>query len=664
MSVLRIITLASILSCFALTAAESSPVSVVANVKVLSNNIEDVSSIEAWKKSFIKDGMTDEEKAKAVWTTVVKFRHQCPSPREYLFSDGEVHDPIKTFNVYGYGICCCASSNIEALSRYAGLTARGWGINCHSVPEIGYDNAWHLFDASLICYFPKSDGKVASVEEISATVNDWLDKNPGYRGDDKKLREIWFSENRSGWKKGPDLLTNCPFYNERGWWPAKTHGWYSTMQEYDGSGGGANHKAFLYEYGYSQGYHVNIQLREGERLTRNWGHKGLHVNLAEKSPSCIDTKIGEGDLVYAPSFGDLANGRIGNGTEEYNVPLASGAFRGIALSAENLASKSEAGAGSALQIKDAANPGVLVLRMPSSYVYLSGALNFDAVVGDGGQIAVSFSDNNGLDWKEVSKVSTSGPQSVDLKVLVYRRYDYQLKFELKGKDTGLDSLKIVHDIQHSQRALPALKQGSNTITFSAEPSEGTITIEGATDPKQAAAHHQLSFKDFHPQISGVGDGRPSVNGDHGEVTFPISTPAEMTRIRFGCHYWAADAKDGWDLQVSFDDGKTFKTVDRAVGATGGFCKYVTFSDVPAGTKSALVRYAGVAAGSISLLDLRVDADYKLPGAGFRPVKITYSWDEDGQPKSDVHVAKDANDTYSINCAAKPVMKSIVLELAE
>src|SRR5579862_7839479 len=139
-------------------ASAEESVGIVANVKVLSNNIEDVSSIEAWKKSFIKDGMSDDEKAKAVWTTVVKFRQQCPSPREYLFSgDGEVHDPIKTFNVYGYGICCCASSNIEALSRYAGLSARGWGINCHSVPEIGYDNAWHLFDASLICYFPKAD---------------------------------------------------------------------------------------------------------------------------------------------------------------------------------------------------------------------------------------------------------------------------------------------------------------------------------------------------------------------------------------------------------------------------------------------------------------------------------------------------------------------------
>ena len=33
---------------------------------------------------------------------------------------------------------------------------------------------------------------------------------------------------------------------------------------------------------------------------------------------------------------------------------------------------------------------------------------FKAAVGEGGQIAVSFSDNNGLDWKEIAKVTAIG----------------------------------------------------------------------------------------------------------------------------------------------------------------------------------------------------------------------------------------------------------------
>src|ERR1035437_7358580 len=126
---------------------------VVSHIKVLSDKVEDISSLEAWKKSFIRDGMTEQQKALAVWPTVVKFRQQTSPPNEYLASSANVHDPIKDFNVYGYGMCCCASANIEALSRYAGLEARGWGINHHSVPEVKIDGHWSLLDASLIQYF-------------------------------------------------------------------------------------------------------------------------------------------------------------------------------------------------------------------------------------------------------------------------------------------------------------------------------------------------------------------------------------------------------------------------------------------------------------------------------------------------------------------------------
>ena len=57
--------------------------------------------------------------------------------------------------------------------------------------------------------------------------------------------------------------------------------------------------------------------------------------------------------------------------------------------AENLASTSEDGAAPAVHVKDAARPGLLVLRMPTSYIYVSGTLAFKAIVGNGGGVAVS-----------------------------------------------------------------------------------------------------------------------------------------------------------------------------------------------------------------------------------------------------------------------------------
>ncbi len=638
---------------------DSGTIGVVSHVKVLSDKVRDVSSLEAWKRSFIKDGATDHEKALAIFRSVAMFRYQDAPPIEFLH-EGCVHDPIKTFNVYGYGMCCCASSNVEALARYVGLEARGWAINAHSVPDVFFDNAWHMLDTSLVNYFPKPDGQIASVAEIVAAVKGWLEKHPEYRKNDAKLRAFHQSGGWMGWKQGPELLAKSPFFDWSGWWPAKTHGWYATMQEYDGSGG----TPFVYEYGYSQGYEVNLQLRPGERLTRNWFHKGLHVNGVLKdgdAPGCLNEKIGQGPMAYLTQYGDLTTGRIGSGTLEYDVPLADGTFRASALACENVASRSEDNAGPALHVNDPSQPGVLELRMPTSYVYLDGQLALDATVAPGGSIKTLFSDNNGLDWRDVATLDQSGPQTIDLQKLALRHYDYRLRFVLSGAGTGLNRLRISHTLQCSQRALPTLAQGDNTITFAAGPPEGTITIEGTSYGNTKSKN--VSLTDFHPTLKNVAPEHLRVQGKPAEVTFPISTPGDMTRLHFGGHFRARDKADRWNVAVSFDDGKTFRSVDTYVGPTQGKCKYTTVSDIPSNTKKALIRWRGEERNTTCLFSLRIDADYRQTHGGFRPVKITYLWNENGVEKKDVHVAAKPRETYTIRCQAKPEMKSIALELA-
>jgi hypothetical protein len=65
-----------------------------------------------------------------------------------------------------------------------------------------------------------------------------------------------------------------------------------------------------------------------------------------------------------------------------------------------------------------------------------------------------------------------------------------------------------------------------------------------------------------------------------------------------------------------------------------------------------------------LLIFRIDADYREPRGGFRPVKVTYRWSEEGKPIEDVHLARQPEETYAITCAARPVMGSIALELED
>ena len=154
-----------------------------------------------------------------------------------------------------------------------GLKAHNLNIDHHCVPEIYYDNAWHLLDADLIEYFPKADGSLASVQEMREGINAWAKDHPDFplAFDKKNERYKWMNE-KGGKASGPDVLSRCPFYDEYGWLPTAEFAWADTMQEFSKLAG-------TWESCYSMGYSVNVQLRVGETLTRNWFNKGLHVNM-------------------------------------------------------------------------------------------------------------------------------------------------------------------------------------------------------------------------------------------------------------------------------------------------------------------------------------------------------------------------------------------------
>ena len=66
--------------------ASAQNVGVVSHVNVVSDKSEDVSTLEAWKKTYIKEGMSDQDKAIAIFNTLVKYRHQANPPNEGLTS--------------------------------------------------------------------------------------------------------------------------------------------------------------------------------------------------------------------------------------------------------------------------------------------------------------------------------------------------------------------------------------------------------------------------------------------------------------------------------------------------------------------------------------------------------------------------------------------------
>ncbi len=212
-------------------ADEGGPCGVVANVKVVSDKVKDVSSLEAWKKSYLREGMSDGDKALAIWESVVAHQYQDTPPKEFLNNEGDVYDALKMFNVYGHSYCGVAACEIASLARYVGLKARVTTIVAHVVPEVQWDGQWHMLDASLVNFFVLKgqpadavngrfsraltnyvvpNGKIASIEEIIAAVKQWYAKNPQYLRDDAKLRRLHAEGGWQGWRQGPAAFGRLP----------------------------------------------------------------------------------------------------------------------------------------------------------------------------------------------------------------------------------------------------------------------------------------------------------------------------------------------------------------------------------------------------------------------------------------------------------------------
>ena len=56
---------------------------------------------------------------------------------------GEVLDPVKLVNSYGFGLCYQDGPLLAATWEAAGLPARVWFLTGHTVAEVLYDGAYH-----------------------------------------------------------------------------------------------------------------------------------------------------------------------------------------------------------------------------------------------------------------------------------------------------------------------------------------------------------------------------------------------------------------------------------------------------------------------------------------------------------------------------------------
>lgn len=228
---------------------------VVVNPRVIANGRRDWFSTASVLHDALKPGMSDREKAIAIWEFLRDNRlHGYPAHDAI-----EVHDPVRFLNVYGYGFCDDSATNFMLLAEQAGLQARVWGLEGHVVPEAYFDGAWHMLDPDGEVYYLDDDGKtISSVETL---------------------------------QKRPDIIRKygSPFYSDT----EKLVSTYTTAAD--------NEVSTFYREVSETRHTMGILLRPGESLMRSWDNWGKY--FAERY---LDEpkRYGNGKLVFEPIFAE------------------------------------------------------------------------------------------------------------------------------------------------------------------------------------------------------------------------------------------------------------------------------------------------------------------------------------------------------------------------
>ncbi len=162
--------------------------------------------------SILRDNMSDEQKAIAIWrlVTVSGFSHSF----EYNHMLNDHVDPIALVR-FPYFLCGEKAGILANLAALAGLESRVVGLDGHVVAEVKYNKTWHMFDADQGCYLSNTLKEIVSIEELQRHP-EWLKSEnatfistDNFWGFDKYKKQI--AEYQSSWIDTSFLIRNYTF---------------------------------------------------------------------------------------------------------------------------------------------------------------------------------------------------------------------------------------------------------------------------------------------------------------------------------------------------------------------------------------------------------------------------------------------------------------------
>jgi hypothetical protein len=229
----------------------------------LSNGRNNFRNVEEIVSSAVTPGMTDAERAFALWFQEIRYRHHSGG------DNNELGDPVKVFNVYGYNTCGNDSIALATLWRKAGLKVAPARALGHCISQTFYNNRWHFYDGDMHSVYLLRDNETVAGEQDIVRDHD-LVKRTHSKG-------ILFPDT---WWDGPGM---CAMYFHEG--------------EVTGERGGKADTT------------MNMVLRPGEAIEWRWGQ--------------LDPVKYHGALMTMPAY----NSVIYNGLWEYRPDFSKEAWR-------------------------------------------------------------------------------------------------------------------------------------------------------------------------------------------------------------------------------------------------------------------------------------------------------------------------------------------------
>jgi hypothetical protein len=382
----------------------------------------DTRSVQRIVEHVLQPGMSDAEKARAIWEFEIKQRFHATTESD------EVKDVVKRFNCYGYTLCGDESKVLGDLWRAAGLPVRQGFPNGHSTVEVFYDGTWHLLDSdeSIICLLPDNE-TIAGEEEI---VRDhWLMKRthtygPLHRDDlhrDETSAALHFYE---GERKGEH-----PSYTQ---------------------------------------HRMDFTLRPGEAITWAWNRGNRFHGKAYQGSETQSYFWNKRWRLFA---------HVMNGELTWDLDLTD-QTRLHHVETNGLKLREEGLFGRALYLER--ESGYLVVPVKSAYPIVGGSLevDFNKTTHRKEKIKISISFNGGEDWTEVwtTAVSEYARMYIDLNeffpIYAPARYEYLLRFDLLSEldepSVFLKGIYLRSTLQMARLSLPGVSLGKNRFVYTDE----------------------------------------------------------------------------------------------------------------------------------------------------------------------------------------------------